>query len=511
MFRNRWFNISAISGILCFVLSPLGIEYEIEGTNITLLWSLIFPVLVSLAYGKRGAIVSSIFGGMWFPALLWPENGFGLIPNIIDYAIFYLLIGYIADKTKGKGSSFKEILLPIVFFIVFVIFSLLFVFKWVLSLSGNDISYWVASVIIIKDFFYFVFIIILSETLIRTNIIRKFLHLEINIYGKNNLKLIAYSFLSSFIIWLSFYLLDKLLMPSNTEKQYLGLLFMVLIYGSSIISRWLIYSSEKQLKAEIAQKESEERFRTLFTRATDGVILHSPDLRIGITHSNEAAYKILGYNSSDSIIGKNITEISPEYQEDGTKTTEIAKLHIQECLEKGQARFNWIHLKNDKTYLYLDVVLTKISFLNETYIHSVWRDVSEIREAQNALKKSEEKYRSFFMNSTDAMFILKDDKFIDCNPAAVKMLKYQNVSDVTNLRPDEISPEYQPDGRKSFEKAMKAMQKAFEKGSNRFEWEHNVKMVNYSQLKCRSPQWTITVRNSYIQYCLIYQTEKKQK
>lgn len=393
MFGNRWFKISAISGILCFALSSLSIEYQIESTNITLLWSLIFPVVVSLAYGKRGAIVSSIFGGMWFPILLWPENGLGLIPNIIDYAIFYLLIGYIADKTKGKGSSFKEILLPIVFFIVFDIFSLLFVFKWLLSLSGNDISYWVASVIIIKRSFYFVFIIILSETLLRTNIVREFLHLEINIYGKNNLKLLAYSFLSSFIIWLSFYLLDKILMPSNTEKQYLGLLFMVLIFGSSIISRWLIYSSEKQLKAEIALEESKRKLHAIFDHhfQLTGLI----DTNGRLQTANQTALQFANIKESE-IIGKLFWD-TPFWAESQKKEVKNA---FNRAIKGEFVRFETFHHTPKGEVRNFDFSFKPVKDKNGRVIYVVpeGRDITEIRVAEESLKENELRLRNLSDN-----------------------------------------------------------------------------------------------------------------
>ncbi|KKK54128.1 hypothetical protein LCGC14_3087860, partial [marine sediment metagenome] len=133
--------------------------------------------------------------------------------------------------------------------------------------------------------------------------------------------------------------------------------------------------------------ESEERFRTIYSKATDGVILHSPDLQAGITHSNEAAYKILGYDSEQGLIGKTVLDISPSQQPDGSQTIDIAKLQLAECLEMGQTRFEWIHLKKDGSPIWFDIVLTKISLQEEVYIHSQWRDITEKRKYQEELIK----------------------------------------------------------------------------------------------------------------------------
>ena len=92
--------------------------------------------------------------------------------------------------------------------------------------------------------------------------------------------------------------------------------------------------------------------------------------------------------------------------------------------------------------------------------------------AQGKLEQSEEKYRTFFENSSNAMLMLRGDTFIDCNDAAVEMLKCKNRKDLLDIHPWELSPELQADGRESSEKAEEMMGIARAKGSNFFEWNH---------------------------------------
>jgi len=92
--------------------------------------------------------------------------------------------------------------------------------------------------------------------------------------------------------------------------------------------------------------------------------------------------------------------------------------------------------------------------------------------AQKKLQQSEEKYRTFFENSPNAMLMLRNDTFIDCNDAAVKMLKCESQVDLLNFHPWELSPELQADGRKSSEKAAEMIAIAQEKGAHLFEWNH---------------------------------------
>ncbi|MCH8326568.1 MAG: PAS domain S-box protein [Bacteroidetes bacterium] len=77
-----------------------------------------------------------------------------------------------------------------------------------------------------------------------------------------------------------------------------------------------------------------------------------------------------------------------------------------------------------------------------------------------------------FDKSDDPILIIKNGKFIDCNAATVKMLRYKTKKELLDTHPSELSPEFQPDGKPSFEKADKMMRIAFKKGTHRFEWDH---------------------------------------
>ncbi|MDA8133022.1 MAG: PAS domain S-box protein [Desulfobacteraceae bacterium] len=83
-----------------------------------------------------------------------------------------------------------------------------------------------------------------------------------------------------------------------------------------------------------------------------------------------------------------------------------------------------------------------------------------------------DKYKELFERSADAILIIEEGKFVDCNTAALKMLGYENKQELLDTHPSQLSPELQPDGRLSYEKADEMMATAFKNGTNRFEWEH---------------------------------------
>jgi len=82
------------------------------------------------------------------------------------------------------------------------------------------------------------------------------------------------------------------------------------------------------------------------------------------------------------------------------------------------------------------------------------------------------KFRVLFEHSSDAHLIFDDTGIIDCNRAAVEMLRCADKSQVLRLHPAVLSPELQPDGRRSLEKNLEMDGLARTRGHHRFEWVH---------------------------------------
>ncbi len=81
-------------------------------------------------------------------------------------------------------------------------------------------------------------------------------------------------------------------------------------------------------------------------------------------------------------------------------------------------------------------------------------------------------YRELFERSADAILIIENERFVECNDATVRMLRYSSRAEVLETHPSELSPPLQPDGQDSFEKANEMIAIALERGSHRFEWDH---------------------------------------
>lgn len=87
-------------------------------------------------------------------------------------------------------------------------------------------------------------------------------------------------------------------------------------------------------------------------------------------------------------------------------------------------------------------------------------------------KRDAELRNVLFERSTNAHLLFDESGIIECNNAAVQMLRLEDKKAVFSRHPAELSPERQPDGRRSDEKSIEMDSIARNEGYHRFEWIH---------------------------------------
>ncbi len=96
------------------------------------------------------------------------------------------------------------------------------------------------------------------------------------------------------------------------------------------------------------------------------------------------------------------------------------------------------------------------------------------KEAEQRLKEREVKYRTIFESANDAILIIKENKYIDCNEKALELFECDR-GDMIGEAPFSFSPEKQPDGKDSRERAKEKINSALEGESQEFYWVHATK------------------------------------
>ena len=93
------------------------------------------------------------------------------------------------------------------------------------------------------------------------------------------------------------------------------------------------------------------------------------------------------------------------------------------------------------------------------------------KQVTEALHESESKFKALFEHANDAIFLLKDDIFIDCNTKTLEIFGCTRDK-IIGQTPHRFSPPLQPDGRGSKEKIIEKTYAAVKGEQQYFEWKH---------------------------------------
>ncbi|MES2739903.1 MAG: PAS domain-containing protein [Pseudomonadota bacterium] len=100
-------------------------------------------------------------------------------------------------------------------------------------------------------------------------------------------------------------------------------------------------------------------------------------------------------------------------------------------------------------------------------------DVSDQKRLEARLRDNEEYFRVLYECSQDAhMLTTLGAGFVGANQAAADLFGCRDIEQLTNMSPATCSPEFQPDGQRSGDKAQAMMRLALEQGGHVFEWLH---------------------------------------
>ena len=89
---------------------------------------------------------------------------------------------------------------------------------------------------------------------------------------------------------------------------------------------------------------------------------------------------------------------------------------------------------------------------------------------RHVLDKSESTFRKLFEGSSDAIFILSNNKIVDYNSAAIEFLGYGTNVNISGKSLWELSPEFQPEGMLSEEEYFVVSEIVKNNGKHKFEW-----------------------------------------
>jgi PAS domain S-box-containing protein len=218
--------------------------------------------------------------------------------------------------------------------------------------------------------------------------------------------------------------------------------------------------------AEERLRESEERYRTVIESSPEGVALMKGNDAIYV---NQCFWEMFGYETPEEILKVGMKgTVHPDNQ---NMLSEYARRRQQGDTSIPRA-YEFRGVKKDGTTIFVDVSVAGVRYQGERVSLTYFRDVTHQKKAENALRENEERFRLLFEKSVDPTLLLDGDTFIECNEAAVRLMGCSEKAQLIGLRPFDLSPERQPDGSPSSEKARELIDVALRTGMSRFEWVH---------------------------------------
>ena len=195
---------------------------------------------------------------------------------------------------------------------------------------------------------------------------------------------------------------------------------------SSVVAQLGQIVERKRLEESL--RASEERFRSLVQSANDAIVL--ADDRGSIVSWNKGAQAIFGYRDEE-VLGKPLTTLMPE--------------RYREAHGKGMMRFRTTGesrvigktvelqgLRKDGSEFPLELSLASWGTETDTFFSGIIRDITERKQAEEALRQAEQKYRAIYENAAEGIFqTTPEGRYISVNPALARMYGYSSPEELT--------------------------------------------------------------------------------
>ena len=220
--------------------------------------------------------------------------------------------------------------------------------------------------------------------------------------------------------------------------------------------------------AEISSSLSSRIFRNLFEHTSQPATLLEDGV---IVEANQASVDLFGRKTPDELFGLSAIELSPERQENGQLSVELAEENIRRTLEEGRSELDWECIRKNGERFFIHLNLTVVKVGERTLLYAVYNDISRQKEAERKLQASEMRFRNLFEATRQATILVENGKFILANKASADLLGVAGPEKLVGLSPLDVSPQVQPDGSSSTDKMLEVTGKAIAEGSNEVEWE----------------------------------------
>ena len=190
-------------------------------------------------------------------------------------------------------------------------------------------------------------------------------------------------------------------------------------------------------KAEEALRESEERYRRLVESSPDGIAVYQEGKFV---YANAAGLKIIGASKPEDLLGRSVLDVvHPDFHAETMKRVQLVSSGTDvPMLEELLVRL-------DGTCFDAEVSATATAFNGKPAGQVIVRDVSDRKRAEEALRESEEKYRTFVEQSLEGVGVSKGNQVVFANRAMLDIFGYDTLDEFAAIPLlNHVAPESRP-------------------------------------------------------------------
>ena len=439
--------VSIILGLLGFFLNFYPLHFYIPPYKASLVLGLVFPMLISLSWGWKYALIALIpgLGGqtMWF---LWvPINGWAPFVAIPVYNLWIVWHGWCAQR---KHRIFANIYSAEICFRIFNTIILYTLFRWVwqfnpspwapnLTLTSAPMAF--VNFIAFKQVAEGLIILLAAHVLLNLNVFQKILLIDTKSKVKTGYIISAFLLFGGvfwFIAGFSDYLYhtDKLEFLRSHPHLTLAQTLILQVPGYQLITRFLFILTcliagllvtkyaLKFEKSEDTLRKSEAHLRTLIDTLPDLVWLKDPE---GVYLACNQKFERFFGATEKEIVGKTDHDFVDK------DLADFFRQKDKEAMVAGRPSMNEeeITFADDGHKEYLETIKTPMLDYNGQLrgVLGVGRDISERKEAEKALAEEKERLSVTLRSIGDGVIVTDTEgTIVFINKVAEKLTGWSN-------------------------------------------------------------------------------------
>jgi PAS domain S-box-containing protein len=435
--------ISVIFGLMGFALNFYPVDFIFYGYfRMSFLFGLLFPMLITLAWGWKYGLLSALFGGCQTMWILWiPQSGYGPLVSVPPFTLWIVWLGWFS-------RSKSNIYLGEIIFRIFNTLLLYTLFRLIVTLNEPPaitfIPLTLTHSIVFKEAVNGLLILFIARGLLYSNPVRKFFKLPKSTADPRLYYIYTNAIILGVILFFSFIGEKYIWQMWGAEFQYMArilgsilLLMIGILFTYSAANVFAKRKKEELVLAGEALRESEKKLSQIIEGSSTPIFVI--DKKHIVTHWNKAcenltdvsANQMVGkkkqwsvlYSKERPVLADLIVDKLSEKEIAGHYDGKIQKSTFTEGAYNAEAFFpdlsesgRWLFFTAAPLKDYQGEVIGAIETL---------QDITERKQAEEALRKSDNQYKYLYRmvrlmcdNLPDLIWTKDlDNKFIFTNKA----------------------------------------------------------------------------------------------